>query len=329
MRRLTTAVSGLFIVLSVPALPTVGVASAQRECVITAALRRGARSEQVRCLESLLIAKGYSLSGPDNFFGTSTVKAVKAFQSDQGLSADGIVGPVTRKALGQAAPAGQTSVPAAVIETRVIGASVQGRDITAYRMGTPGGRVVLAVGVIHGDEAKGAEITKLLRTMPTPAGVDLWIIDTINPDGVAAFTRQNANRVDLNRNFERKWNYIPLSAGNGQYSGEAAADQPETAAVQAFVREIQPAITVWWHQDANRVSVAGARPEIGEAYAKLVKLTTASTPCTAGCTGTATQFMNKAIQGGTAFIVELPNSKVVDAAMISRHAKTFLAVITL
>ena len=89
MRRLTTAVSGLFIVLSVPAIPTVGVASAQRECVITATLRRGARSEQVRCLESLLIAKGYSLSGPDNFFGTSTVKAVKAFQSDQGLSADG------------------------------------------------------------------------------------------------------------------------------------------------------------------------------------------------------------------------------------------------
>ena len=328
MRRITTALAGLLVVVA-PVMPTTAAASAQRDCAITVTLRRGARSEQVRCLESLLVAKGYTLSVPDNFFGTSTVKAVKAFQADQGLGVDGIVGPVTRRALGQAASAGQASVPAAVIETRVIGTSVQGRDITAYRMGTPGGRVVLAIGVIHGDEAKGAEITKSLRTLPTPAGVDLWIIDTINPDGMAAFTRQNANRVDLNRNFERKWNYIPLSADNGQYSGEAAADQPETQAVQAFVREIQPAITVWWHQDANRVSVAGERPAIGEAYARRVKLTTASTPCTAGCTGTATQFMNKAIPGGTAFIVELPNSRVVDAAMISLHAATFMAVITL
>ena len=329
MRRITTALVGLLVVTSAPSLTMSAAASAQRDCTITSTLRRGARSEQVRCLETLLVGRGYSLSGPDNFFGTSTVKAVKAFQADQGLGVDGIVGPVTLRALGQAAQAAPATVPAAIIETRVIGSSVQGRDITAYRMGTPGGRVVLAIGVIHGDEAKGADITKLLRTMPTPAGIDLWIIDTINPDGMAAYTRQNANRVDLNRNFERKWNYIPLSADNGQYSGEAAADQPETQAVQAFVREIQPAITVWWHQDANRVSVAGARPAIGEAYAKRVNLTTASTPCTAGCTGTATQFMNKAIPGGTAFIVELPNSRVVDAAMISLHAATFMAVITL
>jgi peptidoglycan hydrolase-like protein with peptidoglycan-binding domain len=329
VRRVVTTLSLLLVIVATPAIATSAVASAQRDCALTSTLRRGARSEQVRCLESLLVARGYSLTGPDTFFGTSTVKAVKAFQADNGLRVDGIVGPVTRQALGQAAAAAPATVPAAIIETRVIGTSVQGREITAYRMGTPGGRVVLGVGVIHGDEAKGAEITKLLRTLPTPAGVDLWIIDTVNPDGLAAATRQNANRVDLNRNFERKWNYIPLSADNGQYSGEAPADQPETQAVQAFVREIQPAITVWWHQDANRVSVAGARPAIGEAYAKKVKLTTASTPCTAGCTGTATQFMNKAISGGTAFIVELPNSRFVDAAMIALHAKTFLAVITL
>jgi murein peptide amidase A len=328
VRRISTAVIALLTVTVAPALATSATASAQRDCSLTSTLRRGARSEQVRCLETLLVARGYSLSGPDNFFGTSTVKAVKAFQTDQGLLVDGIVGPNTRRALGRGAPAA-TTVPAAIIETRVIGTSVQGREITAYRMGTPGGRVVLAVGVIHGDEAKGAEITKLLRRTPTPAGIDLWIIDTINPDGLAAYTRQNANRVDLNRNFERKWNYIPLSANNGQYSGEAAADQPETQAMQAFVREIQPAITVWWHQDANRVSVAGARPEIARAFAERVNLTTASTPCTAGCTGTATQFMNKAISGGTAFIVELPNSRVVDSAMISLHAATFMAVITL
>lgn len=211
----------------------------------------------------------------------------------------------------------------------MIGQSVQGRDITAYRMGTPGGRVVLLIGVIHGDEAKGFGITQMIRTMPTPPGIDLWIIDSINPDGQAANTRENANGVDLNRNVSYNWNYIPKSADNGQYSGESPADQPETQALEAFVGEIQPQITVFWHQDANRVSPGGARREIPLKFAQLVGLTTASTPCTAGCTGTATQYVNHVVKGGTAFIVELPGNDAVTPDMIRLHAESTLAVITL
>ena len=97
----------------------------------------------------------------------------------------------------------------------MIGQSVQSRDITAYRMGDPDGRPVLLIGVIHGDEAKGYGITQLIRTMPTPPGIDLWIIDSINPDGQAANTRQNANGVIATF---RPRNYIP-AAGTRQYSG--------------------------------------------------------------------------------------------------------------
>jgi protein MpaA len=206
---------------------------------------------------------------------------------------------------------------------------VLGRDITAYRMGTPGGRVVLLIGVIHGNEAKGYGVTQLIRTMPTPEGIDLWIIDSINPDGQAADTRQNANGVDLNRNVSYNWNYIPQSADNGQYSGEAPADQPETQALESFVAEIQPQITKFWHQDANRVSPGGARREIPLRFAEIVGLTTASTPCTAGCTGTATQYVNHAVEGGTAFIVELPGNDDVTPDMVALHAKATLQVITL
>ena len=211
----------------------------------------------------------------------------------------------------------------------MIGRSVLGRDITAYRMGTPGGRVVLLIGVIHGNEAKGYGVTQLIRTMPTPAGIDLWIIDSINPDGQAADTRENANGVDLNRNVSYNWNYIPQSADNGQYSGEAPADQPETQALESFVAEIQPQITMFWHQDANRVSPGGARREIPLQFAEIVGLTTASTPCTAGCTGTATQYVNHAVKGGTAFIVELPGNDEVTADMVALHANATLQVITL
>ena len=145
-------------------------------------------------------------------------------------------------------------MPPKVIETRVIGKSVQGRDIVAERMGTPGGRVVLIIGVIHGDEQKGMEVTKLLRTMPTPKGIDLWLVDTMNPDGVAMNTRGNANKVDLNRNFELGWSYIPLDPSHGQYSGEAPADQPETQAVQTFLFDVKPALVLWFHQDANVIT---------------------------------------------------------------------------
>lgn len=302
-------------------------------CTITTTVRQGSRSADVTCLETRLKELGYSLKGPDNYFGTTTTAAVKAYQRSQQLAVDGIVGPKTGAALGirgaSGAPAKPATVAPTIIETRVIGTSVQGRDIVAYRLGTPGGRVVLAVGQTHGDEPKGVDVAKKIRSTPVPAGIDLWVIDTINPDGSAAGTRQNANKVDLNRNFEHNWAYIPLSNNNGQYSGEKPADQPETQAMQAFIREIKPSITTWWHQDANRVGVSGARRSIPTEFARLVGLTTGSTPCTAGCTGTAGSFTNKNLPSGTSFLVEMPNSRVVTQAMIDLHATSFMAVITM
>ncbi len=212
------------------------------------------------------------------------------------------------------------------IHTIVFGRSVEGRDLVAYRMGTPGGRVVLIIGNIHGDEPKGVEIARQLRSGPVPSGIDLYVVDTINPDGLAANTRGNANDVDLNRNFETGWAYIPRSPYHGQYSGEAPLDQPESRATAALVQAIQPAITVNYHQDANRVSLGGARQEIPAEYARLVGLTTGGTPCTQGCTGTAGTYFNAEVSGGTSFLVELPGSAVVDEAMVTRHVDALLTV---
>jgi len=226
-----------------------------------------------------------------------------------------------------AMPADRLSfVPPHVIESRVIGTSVLGRPIVADRMGTPGGRVVLLIGMIHGDETKGSLITQLLRTMPTPVGIDLWLIDTMNPDGFAAGTRGNANGVDLNRNFETGWSYIPPSTTHRQYSGENPVDQPETQAVEAFIREVQPMVGLWYHQDANVISLGGARKEIPTAYGWLVGLEPGTVACSQLCTGTAGTFANKAVPGSTNFLVELPPSVWVDAAMVRRHAEAVLKV---
>ena len=56
--------------------------------------RKGAKGNITKIIQRLLIEKGYKLPqyGADGSFGAETEKAVKAFQSDHGLSVDGIVG---------------------------------------------------------------------------------------------------------------------------------------------------------------------------------------------------------------------------------------------
>lgn len=64
-------------------------------------LRKGARGTNVTELQKLLIERGYALPryGADGHFGEETDKAVRSFQSLNGLDVDGIVGPQTWAAL--------------------------------------------------------------------------------------------------------------------------------------------------------------------------------------------------------------------------------------
>lgn len=64
-------------------------------------IQRGSTGAYVREAQTFLIAKGYSCgaAGADGDFGAGTYNAVVAFQRANGLTADGIVGPATWKAL--------------------------------------------------------------------------------------------------------------------------------------------------------------------------------------------------------------------------------------
>lgn len=60
-------------------------------------LRKGDRGPAVKTLQQALIDAGYDLPkfGADGAFGNETESAVKDYQRDRGLTADGIVGPIT------------------------------------------------------------------------------------------------------------------------------------------------------------------------------------------------------------------------------------------
>jgi peptidoglycan hydrolase-like protein with peptidoglycan-binding domain len=62
-------------------------------------LKNGSKGEAVTGLQSQLQRLGYDLGDADGVFGRRTADAVKQFQRDQGLAADGIVGPQTWAAL--------------------------------------------------------------------------------------------------------------------------------------------------------------------------------------------------------------------------------------
>lgn len=73
------------------------VAALMGEAPVRRILRKGMEGDDVRELQQNLIDRGYDLGkwGADGDFGSATENAVKAFQRDNDLVADGIVGEKT------------------------------------------------------------------------------------------------------------------------------------------------------------------------------------------------------------------------------------------
>ena len=71
-----------------------------------ATLKPGAQGATVKVLQRALAHLGYSPGRIDGQYGPSTIAAVKRFQSAGGLTADGILGPNTLRALSQALKTG-------------------------------------------------------------------------------------------------------------------------------------------------------------------------------------------------------------------------------
>ena len=89
--------------------------------------RQGSTGEQVRIIQSKLKNWGYYDGTVDGIFGSKTAEAVKYFQRKNGLTADGIVGPATLRALGMSTGSSSTSQSSSVdLLARVISAEARG-----------------------------------------------------------------------------------------------------------------------------------------------------------------------------------------------------------
>ena len=178
------------------------------------------------------------------------------------------------------------------------GRSVQGVPLTFYRRqsGSDGARV-LVIGCIHGDEFVGNRVVDILRDMPLEGNIDLWMVRSMNPDGQQLRTRQNANGVDLNRNFPGNWQKIG-KPGSWQYSGSDSASEPEVQGIVKLGELVKPQFVIWYHQDYFRIGPGtGHDGDVRAKYASLVGLPLLELDCLCGYTGDKP--LLEAVFGGT------------------------------
>jgi protein MpaA len=205
-----------------------------------------------------------------------------------------------------------------------IGTSVKGRPITVVHRAHPGAHTrVVIIGSIHGDERAGLRVVRDLLGRNLPRNVDLYLVRTVNPDGVAADRRTNAHHVDLNRNFSYHWRR--LNAGNTQWSGPSALSEPESRALRAFVLKIDPALIVVFHQPLFAVGAqaqAKASPVV-RALATGMGLPIRKLSCNSTCFGSFTSWVNHRTHG-VAVTVEF--GQQASDNRIRRAARTVLSV---
>lgn len=189
-----------------------------------------------------------------------------------------------------------------VVVKKTIGTSVQGRKILSYTYGN-GDKHIAFVGGIHGGyEWNGVllayQLMDYLDKNPTiiPDNLTVTVIPSANPDGVLAVTgkegsfsiadvstssktlaagRFNAHNVDLNRNFDCKWQPKSTWQTKATSAGTSAFSEPEAVAIKNFVLSSSLDAVVFFHSASNAVYASeckkGILPEtlnIMNAYAQ-------------------------------------------------------------
>ena len=192
--------------------------------------------------------------------------------------------------------------PALVNKTTTFGYSVRGWPLMVTEIGNPASaHRVLIVGSIHGNELAGDQIATALKAAAPRADADLWIVRELNPDGAAAATRQNADGVDLNRNFPFQWR--PLDPrGSFDYAGTHALSEPESAAAALLITRIRPTLAIWFHQHLAVVDDSQGPINVERRFSALVGLPLVRL---ADYPGSVTGWQDSMF-GPTAFVVELP-----------------------
>jgi hypothetical protein len=171
---------------------------------------------------------------------------------------------------------------------RVLGRSVEGREIEVYRFGN-GSKKLMFVGALHGGYAWNTALLMYtlidhLTAHPdlVPADLQVVVVPVANPDGLFRILgtsgrfsasdapqfayahevetdnhivsgRNNSNNVDLNRNFDCPWDGAAVWRENQVNPGSAPFSEPESQALRDLFLTEQPLAIVFYDSASNGV----------------------------------------------------------------------------
>ena len=172
-----------------------------------------------------------------------------------------------------------------------LGLSAGGNPIDIYRFGQ-GPTTIVLIGGIHGGYEWNTillayEMIDYFEQSPSeiPSGFSLYIIPAANPDGLATIIghtgrfsaqelpagttagRFNANGVDLNRNWDCKWQKEAQWQTETISAGSAPFSEPETRLVSDFLTSLPAAAVIWWHSAMPGVFPGGCNDRFPAALA--------------------------------------------------------------
>jgi len=222
-----------------------------------------------------------------------------------------------------------------ITPTGVIGVNSAGQNIDVYVRDACAGqssvRTVVIGASIHGSENGGQVVAQeLLFNKDLPPDVRIIAIPEINKAGVTGQSprpRFNANGVNLNRNFDYRWeDATPSSLDTGNWRGSSPASEPETQAVQTFLTNLgRSNLAISYHDNINWVAPSGpnsatSRP-MSVRYGQLADHPTI--PNNQGFGFFESWYANAT--GTPALLVELSTDS--SAAYLSRHADAVVGLL--
>jgi hypothetical protein len=152
---------------------------------------------------------------------------------------------------------------------------VEGRPIEVVSFGQGASTRLIVAGIHGGSEANTTalawELVEHLALHPEvlPAGITLYILPLLNPDGAARATgaegRTNAHGVDLNRNWPALW--LPQWDRSGCWDlapttgGSGPASEPETMSLIQFISSAKIEALISYHSAALGIFPGGQPAE--------------------------------------------------------------------
>ena len=119
----------------------------------------------------------------------------------------------------------------------------------------------LMIASIHGNESRGTPLLIQLQwfllqrpELLTDKTISFMLV--ANPDGWRVGRRENGSHVDINRNFRTE------NFGRGAFHGAHPLSEPETQALDRYLRAHQPGRTIVFHEPMNCIDFDGPSAEL-------------------------------------------------------------------